>query len=108
MLAKGVLGNYPFYSFERGKWLIECMKVNVDKDWRKEMQGLIIFIDDNPVFSYRFKSWFKRNYIPVQDLIIMDEWINELPKLRDEVVNESRRNQVNVNTKALNILGNVE
>ena len=97
ILTKGTMGNYPFYSFEDGKWLIEAMKINIDRDWNKEMKGLIIYIDDVLVLSYRYQAWVKRNYIPIENVFIPGEWINELTQLRDKTVNDVRLEEMSKN-----------
>lgn len=101
ILAKGIMSDYPFYSFEEGKWLIEAMKINIDKDWNKEMKGLIIYIEDVLVFSYNYRVWFKRNHIPVENVFIPGEWISEITQLRDKVVNDLRLEEMSKNNNIL-------
>lgn len=108
ILAKGVMSDYPFYSFEEGKWLIQAMKISIDRDWNKEMKGLIILIDDVLVFSYRYQVWVKRNYVLLENVFIPGEWMNELTQLRDKIVNDVRLEEMSRNNSILQNLNNVK
>lgn len=101
IMAKGVMDNYPFYTFEEGKWLIHAMKLNIDRDWNKEMKGVVIYIEDNLVFSKGYRTWVGRNYIPVCDVYVPGEWIYELPILRDKLINQIRIEEIELNNRIL-------
>lgn len=107
IMAKGTMDNYPFYTFEEGKWLIHAIKLNIDRDWNKEMKGLVIYKEDNVVFSKGYRAWVGRNYLPVCDVYTPGDWVNELSILRDKLVNKLRMEEIELNNRILKELSNI-